>query len=74
MTSLSTPKVSRKLPEIVSMPTDANAKPEPHRHDRLERRRAAEADEAREREEIDGEIFRRAEPQRELARPTSTET
>ena len=69
LTSSSTPKVRRTLPDTVSMPIAAMAKPMASDDQRLHRRRAAHADEAREGEEIDGEILRRAEGERRLGDP-----
>ena len=72
-TSSSMPMVRRTLPETVSMPMAAMAKPIAMRDHRLHRRRAAHADEAREGQEIDGEIFGRTEGERDLRDPRGEE-
>ena len=69
LTSSSIPMVRRTLPDTVSMPTAAMAKPMARDTDRLDRRRAAHPDEAREGEEIDREIFRPARMQAPPAPP-----
>ena len=69
LTSSSMPMVRRTLPETVSMPIGREREADRERHQRLDRRRAAHADEARKRQEIDREIFGRAEGQRHLRDP-----
>ena len=71
LTSSSMPMVRRTLPETVSMPIGGDGEADRERHQGLDRRRAAHADEAREGQEIDGEIFGRPEGQRDAARSTT---
>ena len=61
-----TPKVRRSWPVTMSSPTAARMKPSRIDTQRLERIAAAEPDEAREGQELDGEELRRPELQRDL--------
>jgi hypothetical protein len=56
----------RSVPVTVSIPTGRKREAQHHRHDGLDRRLAAHADEAAEREELDREVLGRAELEREL--------
>ena len=60
------PNVSRSWPVTMSSPTAARMKPMQDRHERLQRVAAAEPDERRERQELDGEELRRPELERDL--------
>ena len=66
VSSVSVPKVRRKPPVTSSVPTQAKAKPSIIARDDLERRLPAHADEGAEGQQIDREVFRRPEIEREV--------
>ena len=60
------PNVRRSWPVTMSSPTAGQDEAEQDGHERLERIAAAQPDEAREGQELDGEELRRPEPEGEL--------